>query len=235
MRYNYLYMDPWSADKKEGNQERKPLYICLTGNSGVGKSTLLRRLSSSLFQHDPHTIAIDEKSVHHSLLQYLFDDTSNYGYLIQLNFMLQSSLLVKSWLDKGFNLVMERSHLEDYLFINFMLKAGYINESQHTAYMKLWEEINHIIPAPDIIVFLDYSAEYSLLHLHDDETSGIRPEEFPDETTKVKWIKGWYDEYQCFLNKLPENLRDRVMICQHPDNIDSFSDTVINKINMLRR
>ncbi|MBD2799241.1 deoxynucleoside kinase [Xenorhabdus sp. M] len=235
MRYNYLYMDPWPTDKKEGNQERKPLYICLTGNSGVGKSTLLRRLPSSLFQHDPHTIAIDEKSVHHSLLQYLFDDTSNYGYLIQLNFMLQRSLLVKSWLDKGFNLVMERSHLEDYLFINFMLKAGYINESQHTAYMKLWEEINHIIPAPDIIVFLDYSTEYSLLHLHDDETSGIRPEEFPDETTKVKWIKGWYDEYQCFLNKLPENLRDWVMICQHPDNIDSFSDTVINKINMLRR
>ncbi len=61
MKYNYLYMVPWSADEKEGNLERKPLYICLSGNSGVGKSTLLKRLSSSLFQHDPHTIAIDEK------------------------------------------------------------------------------------------------------------------------------------------------------------------------------
>lgn len=61
MRYNYLYMDPWSANKKEKNQQRKPLYICLSGNSGVGKSTLLRRLSTSLFKDDPYTIAIDEK------------------------------------------------------------------------------------------------------------------------------------------------------------------------------
>ncbi|WHZ38872.1 ATP-binding protein [Rahnella bonaserana] len=77
-----------SADKKESNIERKPLYVCLSGNSGVGKSTLLRRLSKSLFKDDPYTIAIDEKSVHHSLLPYLFDDTSNYGYLIQLNIKL---------------------------------------------------------------------------------------------------------------------------------------------------
>ncbi|MBC8953049.1 deoxynucleoside kinase [Xenorhabdus sp. PB62.4] len=235
MKYDYLYMDPWSADKREGNLERKPLYICLSGNSGVGKSTLLKQLSSSLFQHDPYTIAIDEKSVHHSFLQYLFDDTNNYGYLIQLNFMIQRALLIKSWIAKGFNLVMERSHLEDYIFINFMLKTGYINESHHRAYMLLWEEINHIIPVPDLIVFLDYSAEHSLQHLHADEIHGIRPREFPDEVTKVKWIKGWHDEYQYFLNNLPENLRSRVMICQRPDNIDEFSDIVINKINMLRR
>ncbi|MEQ1961680.1 deoxynucleoside kinase [Xenorhabdus khoisanae] len=235
MKYNYLYMDPWSADEKEGNLERKPLYICLSGNSGVGKSTLLKQLSSSLFQHDPHTIAIDEKNVHHSLLQYLFDDTSNYGYLIQLNFMIQRALLLKSWMEKGFNLVMERSHLEDYIFINFMLKAGYISESHHATYMKLWEEINHIIPVPDIIVFIDYSVEHSLQHLNYDEIHGIRPKEFPDEITKFKWIKGWHDEYQYFLNKLPESLRDKVMICQNPDKIDAFSDTVINKINMLRR
>ncbi|PHM65249.1 deoxynucleoside kinase [Xenorhabdus stockiae] len=143
--------------------------------------------------------------------------------------------LIISWIAKGFNLVMERSHLEDYIFINFMLKTGYINESHHRAYMQLWEEINHIIPVPDLIVFLNYSAEHSLQHLHADETHGIRPKEFPDEVTKIKWIKGWHDEYQYFLNSLPENLRSRVMVCQGPDNINEFSDIVINKINMLRR
>lgn len=61
MRYDYLYMDPWSADKKEKYQQRPPLYICLSGNSGVGKSTLLKRLSAYLFKNDPHTIAVDEK------------------------------------------------------------------------------------------------------------------------------------------------------------------------------
>ncbi|HFP1361402.1 TPA: deoxynucleoside kinase, partial [Escherichia coli] len=70
----------------------------MSGNSGVGKSTLLRRMSKELFKVDPDTVAIDEKSVHHTLLPYLFDDTSNYGYLIQLNFMIQRALLIKSWL-----------------------------------------------------------------------------------------------------------------------------------------
>lgn len=130
---------------------------------------------------------------------------------------------------------MERSHLEDYIFTNFMLKAGYISKSLHTAYMNLWEEINYIIPVPDIIVFIDYPVEYSLQHLHYDEIRGIRPEEFPNEATKIKWIKGWYDEYQCLLNKFPENIRDKVLICQNPDKINTFFDTVIKKINMPRR
>lgn len=234
MRYNYLYMDPWSADKKAECLNRRPLYLCLCGNSGVGKSTLLKRLSTSLFLHDPHTIAIDEKSIHHSLLHYLFDDTNNYGYLIQLNFMIQRALLIKSWISKGFNLVMERSHLEDYIFINFMRKEKYISESQYRAYMALWEEINSIMPVPDIIVFIDYSSEYSLHHLHNDEVNGVRPEEFPDKATKVKWIKGWHDEYKCFLDKLPTGLRDRVMVCNNPAVIEDFSNIVSHKLNRLR-
>ena len=235
MRYNYLYMDPWSADKKEKKQDRKPLYICLSGNSGVGKSTLLRRLSISLFQDDPYTIAIDEKSVHHSLLPYLFDDTSNYGYLIQLNFMVQRALIIKSWLDKGFNLVMERSHLEDYIFIKFMLKAKYINKVQYDSYINLWKRINELLTEPDIIAFIDYSVEHSLSHIHDDEIHGIRPEEFTDKEMKVKWIKGWHAEYQNFTDNLPEHLRQRVMFCNHPDEIDTFSDRVIQKAMILRR
>ncbi|MFG1172208.1 deoxynucleoside kinase [Erwiniaceae bacterium CAU 1747] len=234
MRYNYLYMDPWSADKKKKHQVRKPLYICLSGNTGVGKSTLLRRLSASLFKDDPYTIAIDEKSAHHPLLPYLFDDTRNYGYLIQLNFMVQRALIIKSWLDKGFNLVMERSHLEDYIFIEFMLKAEYISKSQYDSYIQIWTSINELLIEPDIIAFIDYSVEHSLTHIHNDETHGVRPEEFINEEMKVKWIKGWYAEYQNFTDNLPEHLRKRVMICNHPDEIETFSNKVIQKAMTLR-
>ncbi len=234
MRYNYLYMDPWSADKKECNNERPPLYICLSGNSGVGKSTLLKRLSTHLFKQDSCTIAIDEKSVHHSLLPYLFDDTTNYGYLIQLNFMIQRALIIKSWLDKGFNLIMERSHLEDYVFINFMLKADYISKIQYDSYINLWTRINELLTEPDIIAFIDYPVNHSLAHLKNDEMHGIRPEEFCNEDMKFKWITGWHAEYQNFMNNLPEHLRERVMICNHPDDIENFSDMILQKSKLLR-
>lgn len=235
MRYDYLYMDPWSVDRKEGNSHRKPLYICLSGNSGVGKSTFLRRLASALFKIDPCTIAIDEKSVHHPLLSFLFDETDKYGFLIQLNFMVQRALMVKSWLDKGFNLVMERSHSEDYIFINFMLKAGYISQAQHQAYIALWENINAQLPEPDIIVFLNYTAEHSMAHLHNDETQGIRPQEFPDEQTKKRWIDGWHREYQSFEDSLSEPLRQRVITCYHPEEIDTFFEKVFQQVLTLRR
>lgn len=234
MRYNYLYMDPWSADKKQRNVTRPPLYICISGNSGAGKSMLLRRLSAALFRGDPDTIAIDEKSIHHSLLPYLFDDTRNYGYLLQLNFMIQRALLIKSWLDKGFNLVMERSHLEDYIFIKFMLKSEYISEAQHDAYMQLWLSMNELLTEPDIIVFLDYPAAHSLMHINDDEIHGVRPEEFPDEAMKIEWITGWHAEYQRFIDNLPIHLRERIMVCNHPNNIEDFSNKVIQKAMMMR-
>lgn len=235
MRYNYLYMDPWSADKRTGCYGRKPLYICLSGNSGVGKSTLLRKLGTSLFKCDSYTIAIDEKNVHHSLLPYLFDDTDNYGYLIQLNFMIQRALLIKSWLDKGFNLLMERSHLEDYIFINFMLHAGYITKEQHASYIKLWESVNALVNEPDIIAFINYPLEQSLAHLHNDESSGVRPKEFPNEKIKSEWIEGWYAEYQKFVENLPEHLRQRVVTCNHPNEIDEFSNMLIEKMMILRK
>ncbi|WP_244588189.1 deoxynucleoside kinase, partial [Escherichia coli] len=170
-------------------------------------------MSKELFKVDPDTVAIDEKSVHHTLLPYLFDDTSNYGYLIQLNFMIQRALLIKSWLDKGFNLIMERSHIEDYIFINFMLKSEYINKAQYDAYMVLWSRINELLTEPDIIAFINYPIAHSLMHLNDDEIHGVRPEEFPDEEMKIKWITGWHAEYQHFTDNLPLHLRERIMVC----------------------
>ncbi|WP_246236240.1 deoxynucleoside kinase [Acerihabitans arboris] len=228
-------MDPWSALHKKKNDTRKPLYICLSGNSGVGKSTLLRKLSVYLYRDDHDTIALDEKAVHHHLLPYLFDDTAHFGYLIQLNFMIQRSLLIKSWLAKGFNLVMERSHLEDYIFINFMFKAGYITESQHKSYMSLWYELNEITPIPDLIVFLDFDTEQSLKNLQQDELSGIRPQEFPNNVVKNKWITGWHSEYLHFTQNLPPLLQQRVFTCTSPGTVESLSDKVIEKIHDIRR
>jgi len=235
MRYDYLYMDPWSADKKEGDLNRSPLYICLSGNSGVGKSTFLRRLASALYERDSCTIAIDEKSVHHPLLPLLFDETAKYGFLLQLNFMVQRALMIKSWLDKGFNLVMERSHLEDYIFTNFMLKENHINQAQYYAYMTLWNSINAYLPEPDLIAFFNYSAEQSLSHLNRDERSGVRPKEFPKEELKQRWVEGWHSEYQFFVNKLPAHLRQRVLICQQPEDVDEFFENICQEVLMIRR
>ncbi|AVZ82715.1 deoxynucleoside kinase [Edwardsiella ictaluri] len=234
MNRNYLYIDPWSAQYITSPKKRPPIYICLSGNSGAGKSTLLKNISSNIYQKDSDTIAIDEKAVHHNLLQYLFDKTEKYGYLLQLNFMIQRSLLIKSWLDKGFNLIMERSHIEDYIFISFMYKSKYITKEQYDTYMTLWNEINKITPTPDIIIFLDFSVDHSLQNIKNDELKGIRPREFPNPELKEKWITGWFDEYQGFTQNLPRELKENVIIYNKKKTIDELLSEVINKITGIR-
>lgn len=231
MKYDYLYMDPWSAIQKENTKNINPIYIALSGNSGAGKSTLLRKISTSLFEYDQHTIAIDEKAVHHNLLQYLFENTKEYGYLLQLNFMIERALLLKSWLDKGYNLVMERSHIEDYIFINFMYKSNYITKKQYEVYINLWNEINSILRKPDIIVFLDFGIEHSLNNILNDELKGIRPREFTTDKQKEEWIEGWALEYNSFIEYLPNELKDKVLICKDQNDINNIFDKIKVKLS----
>lgn len=40
-------------------------------------------------------------------------------------------------------------------------------------------------------------------------------------------------EYQHFTDNLPLHLRERIMVCAHPDDIDDFSDKVIQKAIMM--
>lgn len=234
MRENFLFMDPWSAPARVKILHRRPVYVCLSGNSGAGKSTLLRKIAVALYQEDEHTLAIDEKAVHHHLLPYLFDDTPRYGYLIQLNFMIQRALLIKSWLEQGYNLVMERSHVEDYIFINFLRRAEYITASQYESYMALWREIAKLLPEPDVIVLMDFDLHHSLNNLNRDEQCGIRPQEFPDEAIKEKWLGGWHDEYQTFITNLPDSLQARVVKFSAADTVEKLSDKVLGNIREIR-
>src|SRR2546430_2468141 len=107
-----IYKDPWDVPGSTHQQERG-FYVCVSGNSGAGKSTLVKLIATNLFFKSERTIAIDEKSLHHPFISELFHDAGSYSFLIQLNFMLQRVILVKRWLDSGYNVVMERSHIED--------------------------------------------------------------------------------------------------------------------------
>ncbi|SJN55062.1 Deoxyguanosine kinase [Vibrio ruber DSM 16370] len=230
MNKHHLYTPPWASSELPDIQDAHPVYIVLSGNSGVGKSTLLRSISTHIYENNSRTIAIDEKSLHHPLLQDLFDKPATYGYPLQLNFMIQRVLLVKSWLDKGVNVIMERSHIEDYIFANFMYKQKYISREQHQAYMSLWHQLTDIIPDPDVIVYMNFPPEFSLKNLSNDESKGIRPREFPDEATKQRWIHGWGEEYQSLIDNLPTHLKERVVEYNQQMTVETITNLVINKI-----
>jgi len=223
-----LYQDPW-GDPVSLPAEKKQLYVCVSGNSGAGKSTLVRSIAADMYERDRGTIAIDEKSLHHPFISTLFFETASYGFQIQVNFMLQRVMLVQRWLDVGYNVVMERSHLEDVVFIRHLRNMGHVSAQEYDAYMRLWHCLDKRLPHPDLMIYLDVSPKTSLARLQEDEDTGRRPREFPDEELKAKWIYSWY---QLYLERL-EELKDQplpstkvLVISEKDDSRSTYKDAL---------
>jgi deoxyadenosine/deoxycytidine kinase len=197
-----LFLDPWRCSTAIGVANRRPLYICVSGNSGSGKSTLLRLLGQHIQDSLGNTIAIDENSLHHPFIDRLFHDPEAFSFEIQLNFMVQRCLVVKRWLAAGYNVIMERSHPEDLIFIRHLLAENLVTKQEHDAYTAMWEALAGRLRWPDLIVFFDLPSDISLQRLNEAEDTGLRPREFPNEALKKKWLESWQHLYKDRLREL---------------------------------
>lgn len=186
--------NPWQPPAR--GVSRTPAYICVCGNTASGKSTLLRQLTAWLHETGTPTIGIDEKWIHHPFLESLFERPADFAFEIQLNFMLQRVLVARSWLDRGYNVVMERSHFDDPIFARHLLRTGYIGEDAFEAYMGIWRQLATRLIVPNLLVYLDVEAEESLRRLTRDEETGMRVREFPNEELKRQWVGSWAKLYR---------------------------------------
>lgn len=180
----------------------RPVYVTLSGLSGAGKSTGLRLALSMVEERFGESVGIDEKVLHHPLLSRLFYDTGRFGLEIQLNFMLQRCLIVKAWLAAGYNLVMERGHAEDIIFARHLKSIGTIQSHELQAYEELHRIQASRTPIPDIMFYLDISADESAERLRADERSGRRPIEFPTEDARIQWLRSWEQLYRARLDEI---------------------------------
>jgi deoxyadenosine/deoxycytidine kinase len=209
----------------------KARYVCVTGNSGTGKSTTVSRLSKDLF-HDKPVIGIDERSTHHPFLDMLFNYPTNYAYELQLNFMLQRILIARRWLASGTNVIMERSHLDDPIFVAYLRSQNLITDHEQAVYLDLWTALNARTPIPDALVILMASPEVSISRVTDAENNDLRPREFRSEQHKVDWITGWsklYAERTAALAR-DQIYGDRVGIFSASDSYEDIRNFVLSKV-----
>jgi len=207
-------------------------YVCVTGNSGTGKSTLVSRFAEDLFPGLP-VIGIDERTTHHPYLDLLFHRPDEYALEMQLNFMLQRILIARRWLAGGFNVIMERSHLDDPVFIEFLHRKGLVNDHQRSVYQQLWEILNERTPSPDALVILQASPEASVSRVTSAEEEGIRPKEFTSLQHKVDWITGWADLYaeRAAYLTTDDRYREISQIFSEDSSYEEIRDFVVSKIS----
>jgi deoxyadenosine/deoxycytidine kinase len=189
-----ILTDPWEICPLGADDS--PLYVTVIGNSGSGKSSLLKRLAIAMSEFSRSLIAIDESSIHHPFIHRLFFDPDLFALELQFIFMLQRVTAVKHWLTNKHSVLMERSHYDDIIFPRHLLREGHITYVEYESYANAWKTLECRLRKPDLIFFLDVPYEESLRRITEDESTGRRPREFPDEVTKERWITSWFVLYQ---------------------------------------
>jgi|GEM_PF-1213054 len=177
-------------------------YIAVSGNTGAGKSTLVNLIRDKARKEAIDVVCINERILHHPLLMLMFQFPGDYGLLIQLDFLIQRHLLLYRWLSLGHIVVIERSHLDDRLFMDHLLEANHVTSEEHAAYTELANVLDRKIQDPDLYVYLDVKPETSMERLRRSEEEGERPKEFPDDGSKLSFVSSWYRKYTAFYESI---------------------------------
>jgi deoxyadenosine/deoxycytidine kinase len=202
--------------------DARPILVCVSGQTGAGKSTILRDVGEVIAGMRRNVVILDEKALHHPYLERLFSDPDRFALELQLQFMVSRVLFVKRWLAAGHSIVMERSHLEDPVFIRHLRSFGYVTPAEHDVYMAVWAALGARVPPPDALIQLDVAAEVSIDRLSGAGAMAGRPP-FPDSDLQRKWITSWHDLYRRRFEELAADPRYVGRVARFAPPLDSHS------------
>jgi deoxyadenosine/deoxycytidine kinase len=131
-------------------------YIVVSGNTGTGKSSLLRRLTAEQPLAAWRSEVVDERQFHHPLLRNMFSDPRTWAYPIQLNFVIQRAMRLLGaaaghWKSP---LLMERCLAEDALFFDYYRARGLLPPSTENAYRSIHRCFVNSTRRPDLTIHL---------------------------------------------------------------------------------
>ena len=136
---------------------RRPPFIGIAGNIGVGKSTLTRRLSAAL-----DLPAYYEPVDDNIYLRDFYEDPSRYAfemqvYLLNRRFQQHQEII---WSAQGG--VQDRTIYEDQIFAQALSDQSIMEERAFETYRDLFDHMSNFMRVPNCIVYLEASPEVCL-------------------------------------------------------------------------
>ncbi|PIQ28817.1 deoxynucleoside kinase [bacterium (Candidatus Blackallbacteria) CG17_big_fil_post_rev_8_21_14_2_50_48_46] len=172
-------------------------YIVLAGTTGVGKSTLTRKLANKFHFHAFYEHLDDNPY----LADYYAGKGKEICFEMQVYFLGQrvaQQKEIEKMLRTGTNVIHDRSIYEDFhIFTQHQYNCGYISDLQFENYRRLFFTVTDLLYPPDLIIYLHASTERLLQQISQ------RGREY-EQTIDLKYLEQINDLYQEWLERLEQ-------------------------------
>ncbi len=133
------------------------VFIGIAGMIGAGKSTL----ATALGEH----MGIDvyyEPVEDNEYLEDFYRDTARYAFQTQIYLLNRRFQQHQEIIWKGRSAVQDRTIYEDSVFAKMLVGIGLMDERDYRTYQALFNHMSNFMCRPNVIVYLDVSAERSM-------------------------------------------------------------------------
>jgi deoxyadenosine/deoxycytidine kinase len=125
-------------------------FIAVAGNIGVGKSTLVEKLSQRLGYRPFY-----EPVLENPFLADFYQNMAAWSYHSQTFFLSHRLKIHHDLVLHPGSVIQDRSIYEDAeIFAQNLYLQGYMSERDYTTYRALYENISEFLPSPDLVLYL---------------------------------------------------------------------------------
>lgn len=130
-------------------------FVAVAGNIGVGKSTLVERLSKAL-GWEPFFEPVGENPY----LADFYQDMRTWAFQSQVFFLTRRLHAHRRLIDHPTSALQDRTVYEDAeVFAYNLHRQGMMSQRDHDTYRELYEVLTAFLPAPDLVVYLRASVD----------------------------------------------------------------------------
>jgi deoxyadenosine/deoxycytidine kinase len=161
------------------------MHIAVAGNIGSGKTTLTRLLAKH-FGWEPHFEDVESNPY----LNSFYEDMQRWSFNLQIYFLntrFRKILLIRK---SGKTVIQDRTIYEDaYIFAPNLHSMNLMSTRDFDNYTSLFELVNSLIPAPDLLIYLRASVPTLVNQIQK------RGREY-ETAIRLDYLKGLNDRYE---------------------------------------
>ena len=206
-------------DHHPASSGKKPFFMAIAGNIGVGKTTLTTKISAQF-----HLRPYFERVINNPYLADFYRDMDRWSFNLQVYFLSQRFIDQKAISESPVPCVQDRSIYEDAeIFAYILHKQGHMSDRDYRNYQDLFAVMTSYLRKPDLVLYLKASTWTLITHIRK------RGREFEKNIT-VDYLHELNGAYERWIERISDQIAvltisaDEFDFEKHPEQMQAVYD-----------